>query len=154
MAKKRRSHCMKCGSLKIATKKGALKCAKCANLWSRKKYATSRSQRLSYVRRYVLARYGASLEQLELLCIKQAGRCAICLRAWQECPAVKLSRFETSFLQRLNVDHDHATGRIRGLLCHGCNAAIGHFNDDSSRIYAARAYILKHKGSLVNVDLP
>jgi hypothetical protein len=40
----------------------------------------------------------------------------------------------------LSVDHDHKTGRIRALLCHGCNAALGNLKVDVVRIKALLAY--------------
>jgi len=42
---------------------------------------------------------------------------------------------------RLSIDHDHATGKFRGLLCHRCNKAIGLFGDDTSLLLAAVSYL-------------
>lgn len=45
---------------------------------------------------------------------------------------------------RLVVDHDHRTGRIRDVLCHGCNAGLGMFAEDPSRMLAAIEYVANH----------
>ena len=44
--------------------------------------------------------------------------------------------------KRLHIDHNHATGSPRGLLCHGCNVGIGHFVDDPGRLARAIEYLL------------
>lgn len=44
-------------------------------------------------------------------------------------------------VDRLHVDHDHGTGEIRGVLCHGCNTGIGLFGDDPARLIAAAEYL-------------
>ena len=67
--------------------------------------------------------------EFDALLDSQGGRCAIC-------------RTETAGGKGgWHVDHDHATGRIRGLLCHGCNIALGYFRDDPDRLRAAMAYL-------------
>jgi hypothetical protein len=64
---------------------------------------------------------------------QQRGRCAICGRAQKEEG------------KRLALDHDHQTGKIRGLLCRLCNTGLGSFQDSESRLLKAKRYLeMKH----------
>lgn len=59
--------------------------------------------------------YGLTEEQYNAMLEAQGGGCALC-----DAKPARNRRAAT-----LNVDHDHATGRIRGLLCMACNVALG-----------------------------
>ena len=76
--------------------------------------------------RHLIRKYGVTLGDYERMFAKQGGLCAICKRPQDK-----------SF----DVDHCHATGRVRGLLCTNCNRMIGHANDDVARLKAAAAYL-------------
>lgn len=45
---------------------------------------------------------------------------------------------------RPHIDHCHTSGRIRGILCSGCNLAIGHANEDPNLLRKLAAYVKKH----------
>lgn len=76
--------------------------------------------------------YGLTIQQFDEMLQRQGGLCAICQRA---------------FASNLppHVDHDHATDRVRSLLCGSCNRAIGLLGEDPSRALSARAYLLRHR---------
>jgi hypothetical protein len=84
-------------------------------------------------RAYILRKdYGITIEEYNALFEKQKGACAIC-REHQS----KLSR-------PLAVDHDHKTGKVRGLLCDKCNHGLGQFKDSYDSLMAAANYIFNH----------
>ncbi len=66
----------------------------------------------------------------------QNGLCAICLR-----PERTKASKSTSTPKRLAVDHDHASDRIRGLLCASCNTGLGLFEDRFDLLEAALDYL-------------
>ncbi|MET7788130.1 endonuclease domain-containing protein [Streptomyces sp900116325] len=46
--------------------------------------------------------------------------------------------------KRMHVDHDHATGKIRALLCHHCNLLLGNAKDSAERLRQAIEYLERH----------
>lgn len=80
---------------------------------------------------YLKKKYGISLEEFNQMVEKQNGCCAICGKHHSE-----------NFMQSLCVDHDHKTGRVRGLLCRRCNAGIGNLNDSIQLLQNAVAYLI------------
>ncbi len=81
--------------------------------------------------------YGITLAQYEAMLETQKHVCAIC---GQPETRVRGKRG----LTRLAVDHDHVTGKVRGLLCAKCNAGIGHFNDSCLLLAKAIVYLREH----------
>lgn len=74
--------------------------------------------------------YGLTVEQYHAMKTKQGGGCAIC---GSTTPGGKDNK--------LHVDHDHKTGKVRGLLCNRCNIALGGFGDDIQRLRLAIQYL-------------
>lgn len=75
------------------------------------------------------AKYGISLEEYNGMFADQNGCCKIC------------KTHQVEFKRKLHVDHCHKTGKVRGLLCHNCNLAIGCLKEDPAIIAAALEYV-------------
>jgi hypothetical protein len=84
---------------------------------------TSEYQRVNKLRTI----FNLTEEDYEAMLAYQNGKCAICVR-----PPGK---------NRLAVDHEHATGLIRGLVCWSCNRGLGYWADSIDRLAYAAAYI-------------
>jgi hypothetical protein len=93
---------------------------------ARAKYAKKHPQRVRDGKYRRL--YGITLEDYESMFKKQSGACAVC--------------FEKSD-KHLDVDHDHVTGEVRGLLCSRCNLLLGNVNDDCDVLENAIRYLMK-----------
>mgnify|MGYP003340524830 CR=1 FL=1 len=74
-------------------------------------------------------KYGVTKEFLLELYQKQEGKCAICDQEPQ------------TQRKGLHIDHCHETGKVRGLLCHGCNTALGSFKDSPNILTKAIDYL-------------
>ncbi|WP_433111328.1 endonuclease VII domain-containing protein [Micromonospora sp. CA-246542] len=77
---------------------------------------------------------------------RQGYRCAICGVHEDEIPATPVGRprkdgMPSAQAFRLVVDHCHSTNAIRGLLCNGCNSALGHFRDNVEALRRAMDYL-------------
>lgn len=78
---------------------------------------------------YLKWRYDLTPEQVEQMAAYQADCCAIC--------GIKP--------KRLVIDHCHSSGKVRALLCHGCNLALGQIEKKDDWLEKAMAYIASHK---------
>jgi hypothetical protein len=77
--------------------------------------------------------YNITLEHYNKVLKLQGGVCAICKRKYNK----------KGELMRLNVDHDHTSGQVRGIICYLCNKAIAIFQNNSASMANAALYITK-----------
>lgn len=68
--------------------------------------------------------------------LEQKGVCAICGN-----PETRTD--QNGRISEFQVDHNHTTGEVRGLLCFACNTAIGHMQEDTERLRSAIRYLAK-----------
>ena len=122
--------CNQCG---VSHHRSRNPCKDCRNKQARHNYAqrsTDKQERKRvYARRWRYKQYGLTERDVALLLELQGGRCAVC------------GAIESRGGQALHVDHDHGTGRIRGMLCRGCNTALGHLQDNPSLLRRAADYL-------------
>ena len=84
--------------------------------------------REKWLRSKLKTRYGITVQEREEMLRTHGGVCWIC-------------GSEPHPVQGLAVDHCHATGRVRGMLCHSCNKALGFFKDDPALLRRAADYL-------------
>ena len=88
---------------------------------------TDPSCKQSHFSRVLKYRYGITLEEFNSMVLKSEGRCAICGATGD-----------------LHVDHDHITGKVRGLLCNLCNPLLGYAKENPIRLREAAKYLEMH----------
>jgi hypothetical protein len=76
------------------------------------------------------AHYGISAAEYDAMFEAQQGRCAICRKTSK---------------RKLDVDHDHSTGKVRALLCWQHNTGLGSFNEDPDLLRRAIEYVEYHR---------
>lgn len=112
------------------------RCRACRSA-TRKAWRTAyRDKQSGYRRRFLLARYGLTEAEYEAMLTAQGGGCAMC---GQPCQTGR----------RLAVDHCHASGRVRGLLCVKCNQDLGVYEAVQS---AAAQYLLEYGAGNPNIS--
>ena len=125
--------CTKCNTYKVWSNFSPRKesktghrpeCRECTN-----KHYARRNRQSAYKRKF-----GITVDQYDLMFSEQNGKCAIC-------GTTEPGRDDKNFA----VDHDHHTGKVRGLLCMNCNRGIGLLNDDISNLTNAINYLNNHQ---------
>ena len=90
-----------------------------------------KEQKKRKIREYqLIKKYNLTIEQHNKILASQDNRCDIC---------------KETFIDTPRVDHDHTTGKVRGLLCSQCNTSIGGLRDSILIVESALNYLKKHK---------
>jgi hypothetical protein len=134
--------CSKCGETKLAAEfyarqniegkrgsRGVLLSPRCRPC-TRIDFAENYQRRKLHIQ---MLKYGISSEDYADMNERQQGKCAICGKL----PG------DRNHHTRLDVDHDHKTKRVRGLLCNSCNKALGLLYDDPKLLASAILYLDK-----------
>jgi len=90
--------------------------------------------------RILRSKYGITPYQYDQMLESQGGVCAVCHLS-------ETGRDRFGNIKPLGVDHNHDTGQVRGLLCHGCNASYGFLREDPEIILSLLAYHEKYSQS-------
>lgn len=98
--------------------------------WKRRSYKRNSEQVRYY---WINRKYGLSREAYDAKVRAQENRCAICGTDFSE------------FTRRPAIDHDHATGKVRDLLCNTCNVRVGVVEGEANWRPGVLAYIERHK---------
>lgn len=85
-----------------------------------------------YLKKYHIKKHGITPEQRIEMFNMQEGKCKIC------------GKHQSELKRQLLIDHNHITGKVRGLLCNNCNIMIGMSNDNSERLRIAADYLDKN----------
>ena len=93
---------------------------------------TYRATHQAETRAKLIKRYGLSVAEYAAMLKSQNGACAICYGTHNNNHA-------------LCIDHDHMTGKIRGLVCHDCNVALGMIGDDPEVARSIITYLEKYR---------
>jgi hypothetical protein len=137
------SHCKSCCSKWAAENQDSIK--KARQKWldsnyekardSQRKYKITNREKLKkdYRNWRLKNQYGLTEEDFKELLIKQNGVCAICGQSE--------TKVQHGKIQPLTVDHNHETGKVRGLLCFNCNIAIGKLKDSVVLLEQAIEYL-------------
>lgn len=81
--------------------------------------------------------YKITLEEFNEILNKQDNKCAIC--------GMKETIKNKWGLKQLAIDHNHETGKVRGLLCDRCNRGLGYFKENTDSLLKAILYLRRNK---------
>jgi hypothetical protein len=118
-------------------------CKECENTANKKRYTPKPREvilkdkeikKIEAKKRMLKHRYGMTYDEYEQMYKIQNSCCAICLE-----------KYPLGGRVGLYIDHDHKTGKVRGLLCNNCNSAIGKLKESREILERAVQYLDENK---------
>lgn len=122
-------------------------CKKCARLKSLNWHYNNKEASAKRRRKVGMSSFGLTVEEYDKLFIEQNGNCKICGN-----PETVIDK-RTGKFRRLAVDHDHKTGKVRGLLCQKHNTMIGLAEDSIEILEAAKNYIIDNSTKDIDISI-
>jgi hypothetical protein len=107
-------------------------CKTCRKVENNKRYRDNPETKKAHNRasyKHRIKKYGLEIQEYEEMLESQNHRCYVC--------RVKPKR-------KLNIDHNHKTGKVRKLLCPSCNTALGHARDNVTILQGLIDYVIEH----------
>ena len=136
--------CTKCGESKdldefyvhpLTRDRRQSRCKRCQNRDSAERYRnTSIETRAKRIATIKARKYGMTLDELRSIIDAHDENCDLCGKP-------DTTHRKRTWTRQLTLDHDHETGRFRGLLCSPCNLALGNANNDPALLRRMADYI-------------
>lgn len=121
------NRCIAC-KIEMSPQYTRLRCPVCLKKDKRAyKQPSAQARKASHIKH----KYKLSIEWFQNLIKEQENKCAIC----------RIDFDGTRTAARPCIDHDHTSGKVRGLLCHRCNTGLGMFKDERELLFAAADYL-------------
>ena len=115
-------------SIRVNLGQGTFCSRECYQTWRKLNKKSRDAERYSNRLYQKKNKYGLKKEEYEEMFDTQNNSCAICKNVFTE-------------INKGFVDHDHKTGKVRGILCTTCNSGLGFFKDDISLLESAIKYL-------------
>lgn len=117
-------------------------CAKCTNTYLKNHYSKrggrTEEEKRNLTSNHLQRKYNMDLGEYQTLYFSQKGRCLICTKEQKSLLTTRITKGKKEVLV---VDHNHSTGKVRGLLCQKCNQGIGLFEENCISLRNAISYI-------------
>jgi DNA-directed RNA polymerase subunit RPC12/RpoP len=104
-------------------------CKACRKIYEQERYRYDDGKIVAHARH---RRYGVTPQELVEMFKRQVYKCACCSDPLPE------------ITKHVHIDHDHTTGKVRGIVCRDCNMTLAYGRDDPSRLRAAADFLERH----------